>query len=145
MMGDKWVFPFGQSLQDYARQVANASFQQVKEVSSEEKAAGETSADLILVPRAVKADQGLGGAFAWDKVNFTLVVEWIAKDRATHNTVWLKTITSDASETGGNAFTGDSHRKILMQKLFDDLSMKTFNAMQNAPELKSPKAVVEKK
>ena len=133
--GDTWVFPFGPPLQDYARQTVNASFRQVDEASSADEAFTNPSADIVLIPRPVKADQSLG-VMAWSKVNFTLVVEWKALDRANTNTIWLKTITADATETEGNVFTGKKHQRILMQKLFDDLSVKTHEAFQNAPELR---------
>ena len=134
--GDTWVFPYGPPLQDYARQAVSASFKQVFEASTSEEALANSSADIVLIPRPVKADQSLG-VMAWSKVNFTLVIEWRALDRASKNTIWLKTITADASETEGNLFTGKKHRRILIQKLFDDLSFKTHEAFQNAPELRS--------
>jgi hypothetical protein len=84
----------------------------------------------------VKAENSVP-VWAWENVNFTLVVEWTAKDRASQNTVWLKTITADASEVGGNAFSGKKHQQILMQKLFDDLSVKTHEAFQLSPELRA--------
>jgi hypothetical protein len=136
MMGDTWVYRFGEPLQDYARRMAAASFQRVDETSSAEKAFANPSADIVLVPRAVKADESTG-LMAKSKVNLTLVIEWTAKDRATQNTVWLKTITADASEVQGSVFSGSKHLAILMQKLFDDLSTKTREAFQNAPELRA--------
>jgi hypothetical protein len=135
-MGDTWVHPYGPALQDYARNVTGRSFQQVDVVPSEEKAISLTSDDLILIPRAVKCDNSVG-VWAWEKNNLTLVVEWTAKDRASQNTVWLKTITANASEAGGNAFTQGKHDRIQSQKLFDDLSLKTYNAFQEAPEFRA--------
>ena len=131
MMGDTWVYPFGPALQDYARDVATHCFENVQIVPSPEQA----SADLVLIPRALKTEQSMG-VWAWDKINLTMSVEWVARDRASQNTVWLRTITGEASEAGGNAFTGPKHRRILIQKLFDDLSLKTHAAFQEAPELK---------
>jgi hypothetical protein len=133
--GDTWVYAFGPPLRDYARQMVNASFRQVDEASSAEEALTNSSADIVLIPRPVKADQSLG-VMAWSKINFTIVVEWTALDRVSKNTIWLKTITADATETEGNLFTGKKHQSILMQKLFDNLSIKTHEAFQNAPELR---------
>ena len=133
--GDTWVYAFGPPLQNYARQVAKASFQQVDEAPSTEEALTNLSADIVLIPRPVKADQSLG-VMAWSKINFTLVVEWTALDRVSKNTIWLKTITADTTETEGNVFTGKKHQSILMQRLFDDLSIKTHEAFQNATELR---------
>jgi hypothetical protein len=135
MMGDTWVFPFGPPLEEYARRVAGASFQQVDVAPSEHEAAAITSADLILIPRPVKADHSMGLTAA-SKVNFTLVVEWVAKDRGGQNTIWQRTITADASEKQGSVFTGKEHQRILMQKLFDDLSLKTHAAFEKSPELR---------
>jgi hypothetical protein len=137
MMGDTWVYRFGEPLQDYARRLAGASFQRVEETSSTESAFAIPSADIVLVPRPVKADESTG-LMAKSKVNLTLVIEWTAKDRATQNTVWLKTITANASEVQGSVFSGHKHQGILMQKLFDDLSAKTREAFQSASELRSP-------
>lgn len=135
MMGDTWVFPFGPSLKEYSINVAEASFQKVDVVSTEDQAFGKSTSGLVLIPRAVKAENSVP-VWAWEDVNFTLVVEWTAKDRSSKNTVWLKTITADASEPAGNAFSGGKHQRILMQKLFDDLSRKTHAAVIAAPELK---------
>lgn len=134
-MGDTWVYPFGIPLQSYARQLASKCFQQVDVVDSVEQGAALNSADLILIPHAVKCDRSLP-VWAWDDINLTLVVQWTARDRATQHTVWLTTITGESTETGGNAFTQGKHERILNQQLFDDLSLKTFNAFQQAQELK---------
>jgi hypothetical protein len=136
MMGDTFVFPFGAPLKDYALHVAGASFQEVQTASSVEQALQNPSTQVLLIPKAVKADQSMG-VWAASKENLTLVIEWIAKDRASQNTIWLKTITADASETEGNVFSAKSHQKILVQKLFDDLSLKTYQAFQHAPEFRN--------
>jgi hypothetical protein len=135
MMGDTWDYHFGPPLRDYARRVAGASFRAVNEVASADKAYADASADIFLIPRAVKAEESMG-LLAMNDVHLTLVVEWRAEDR-TRNSIWLKTITANATEVEGNVFTGDKHRKILMQKLFDDLNAKTHEAIHNAPELRS--------
>lgn len=132
--GDTWVYPFGPPLQNLARNVAEASFQEVDEIPSTSAAFKDSSADIVLVPRAVKAEQSVG-VWAWEKVNLTLIMEWTALDRASQNTIWLKTITGDASYSQGNAFTMNHHRRVLIQKLFDDLSVKTQDAFEKAPEL----------
>jgi len=127
------VYPFGTLLQDCARQVVGASFQQVDEVTSSEKAFGNLSADIVLIPRPVKVERHLA-MYGWDTNDFTLVVEWVAKDRATQNTVWQRTITADASEKLSDDVW---HPGYLVQKLFDDLSIKTHEAFQKAPELRN--------
>lgn len=132
---DTFDYSFGVPLQNYARQVAAKSFQQVDVVPSLEKAAALRSDDLILIPRAVKSDVSVP-VWAWQNDNLTLVVEWTAKDRASQNTIWLTTITANASEPMGSAFSESKHQRIMYQKLFDDLSLKTYNAFQEAPELR---------
>jgi hypothetical protein len=133
LVGGTDVYPLGSALQDYARNVTSNSFQAVDVVSSEEKASSFTSDDLILIPRVVKSDTSFGHS----KYNVTLVVEWSAKDRASQNTVWLKTITANGSEPMGSVFTIWKHRRMLFQKVFDDLSPKTFKAFQEAQELRA--------
>lgn len=131
--GDTTVFPFGPALQDYARHVASVSFQQVDEASSIEKAFANSSADIVLIPRPVKAELGVGWKVQ-NPVNFIFLMEWTAKDRISQNTVWLKTITAEATDSGANLLTMNEHKHILMQKLFDDLSVKTYESFQKAPE-----------
>lgn len=92
-----------------------------------------TSDDLILIPRVVKSDTSFGHG----KYTITLVMEWTAKNRASQNTVWLKTLTGNASEEMGNAFTILKHRRLLFQNLFDDLSPKTYQAFHEAPEFRA--------
>ena len=133
---DNFVDALGVPLQDYARQVAAKSFQQVDVVPSVEKAAALASADLILIPQAVKSDISIP-VWAWGNDNLTLVVKWTAEDRASQNTVWLRTITANASEPMGSVFSANKNQRILYQKVFDDLSLKTYNAFQTAPELRS--------
>jgi hypothetical protein len=131
---DTFIDALGTPLQDYARAVATKSFQQVEVVPSVEKAASLTSADLILIPRAVKSGISIP-VWAWGNDNLTLVVEWTAKDHATQNTVWLTTITANSAEPMGTVFSANKNQRILYQKAFDDLSLKTYNAFQEAPEL----------
>ncbi len=135
MMGDKWVFPFGPALKDYAQHISENCFAQVTTYPSIETAT-DKDADLILHPKALKAEQAMG-LMAWSDRKFTLQVEWIARDRSNKNTVWLQTFTAEGVNSSGNAFTGSSHQKILFQRLFDDLSLKTVEAIQNSPELKA--------
>jgi hypothetical protein len=136
---DNFIDSLGVPLQDYARQAAAKSFQQVDVVPTVKKAAALASADLILIPRAVKSDISIP-VWAWDNDNLTLVMEWTAKDRASQNTIWLTTITANASEPMGSAFSYGKNQRILYQKLFDDLSLKTYNAFQGAPELRGSPA-----
>jgi hypothetical protein len=130
-----YVYPLGVAFQDYAHNVTGKCFNHVDEAASMDQAFADSSADMVLVPRVVKMDRSLG-MYAWHNQNVTLVMEWVAKDRASQKTVWLKTITANASEPIGTIGTDANHRRILMQKLFDDLNAKTFEAFQHAPELR---------
>jgi hypothetical protein len=135
LMGDTWVYPFGPVLEAYARRVAETCFLSVEKQATAEAAFASSSVDLVLTPRAVKAESSRG-VMAWDKTRITLVVEWRARDRATQNTVWLATITAEAEEPGGNAFSHSGHERVLMQKLFDELTVKTVEAIRGATELR---------
>jgi hypothetical protein len=132
---DRYLYLFGPLLEAYARHVASASFQQVDEVTSLDNAFANSSADIVLIPSVLDVNRGFG----WSKSNFTFPMEWIAKDRASQRKVWRKRITADVSESLGGAgyqFTGNKHRRIEMQKVIDDLSIKTYDAFQKAPELR---------
>ena len=131
LVGGTDSYPIGDALQEYARNVSTKSFQQIDVVPSEEKAAALTSDDLILIPRVVKSDTSFGHG----KFTITLVVEWTARNRASQNTIWLKTITATASEKMGSAFTTLKHRRVFFQNVFDDLSPRTYKAFQEASEL----------
>jgi hypothetical protein len=131
LIGGSDTYPMGTALQDYARNVTAKSFQHIEVASSAEQAASLISDDLILIPRVVKSDNSLSKfiPFVPQKLTMTLVVEWTAKNRASQNTVWLKTTTANA--------TAAAHRRgKLFQKLFDDLNLKTYTAFQEAPELR---------
>ncbi|MGO9246672.1 MAG: hypothetical protein ACLPT4_04215 [Verrucomicrobiia bacterium] len=127
-----FVYSFGRFLADYEQHVVSASFQQVDYTASLEKAFSNTSADIVLIPRFVKVEKSLG-LYMWDTNSFTMVMEWTAKDRASQDTVWLKTITANASKKMGDDAL---HPGPLVQKLFDDLNIKTLEAFQKAPELR---------
>jgi hypothetical protein len=132
LVGETDSYPIGDALQDYARNVTTKSFQQVDVVSSEEKAALLTADDLILVPRVVKSDTSFGQG----RYTITLVMEWRAKSRASQNTIWLNTITANASEEMGYMFSQFKKRRMLFQNVFDDLSPRTYKAFQEAPEFR---------
>jgi hypothetical protein len=120
------------ALQAYASNVTTKCFQQIDVVASEDKACSLTSDDFILLPRVVKSDT----SFGHHMFNLTLVMEWTAKDRSKQNTIWLKTITANATEKMGSGFTTFKHRRMLFQKVFDDLTPKTYEAFQQANEFK---------
>ena len=138
--GGTLVFPLGPALEDYVRRMASNSFKQVDEASIPDTAFTNPSADLVLIPRPVKAEFAMGTRYQ-NPISFTLVIEWLAKDRASQNTVWLKTITAEAADQGASALSAYSNsvmekrRQLLMQKLFDNLSVQTYELIQRAPEL----------
>lgn len=131
---DTWVFPLGTPIGNYAQQAVKQCFRQVDVVPTIEQAASQTSADLILIPRIVRCEASFP-VMLTKETRMTLVIEWTGKERATQNTVWLKTITANAAYPMG-AFAEGKHQHILMQRLLDDLSLKTYNAFQEAQELK---------
>jgi hypothetical protein len=135
MAGDKFVFPFGPALTGYAKNVSQHCFSKVTTYPTGEAATGQ-DADLILHPRALKAEHA-SGMMAWSDRKLTLQVEWVARDRSNKNTVWLQSFTAEGVNSAGNLFTGKKHEEVLYQRLFDDLSLKTVEAIQNSPELKA--------
>jgi hypothetical protein len=134
--GDTFIRPLGPALQDCARNIANKSFQKVDVVSTIEEANALISDDVILIPRGVKTDISFP-TVSLDryKTHLTLVVEWKVIDRAGQSIVWLKTINANSDEPVGNAFTWKEHDRLLYQKAFNDLTLKTINALQEAHEL----------
>ena len=135
MAGDKFVYPFGPSLNGYARNVSEHCFSKVTTYPTVQAVTGQ-EADLILQPKALKAEHA-SGMMAWSDRKFTLQVEWTARDRSNKNTVWLQSFTAQGVNSAGNAFSGKEHEQVLFQRLFDDLSLKTAEAIQNSPELKA--------
>jgi hypothetical protein len=131
---DTEVFTYGTALQDCAQQASRRSFQSVDVVPSIEKATALPSVDLILIPHALKCARSVP-VWGWEKVNLTMVVEWTAKERAGQNTLWLKTVTAEAAAKKKATVTRKGRAK-LNQALFDDLCLKTYNAFQDAAELR---------
>ena len=131
--GDTFIYAFGPPLQDYARQVATKSFQQVEVVPSLESAAALPAVDLILIPRPIKSSVSIPVSGLKNEY-LTFVVSWTAEERATRNVVWLATITANSEEE--KVHVNWHHGGQLYQRLFDDLSQKTYRAFQDAPELR---------
>jgi hypothetical protein len=131
-MGDKFVFPLGAGLKDYAKNVAQNRFETVTVVDSATEAAGKF--DAILTPRAVKADES-HGVFTFTERRVTLLVEWTLKDGDGVRPLWVDTITANAARKMGSAFTYKKNQKLLFQALFDDLSTKTMKAFEESSEV----------
>jgi hypothetical protein len=132
LSGGDELYPIGDALRGYAINVATKSFRQVDVVPSEEKAASLTSADLILIPRAVKSDTTFTAiAIGHGRYFGTLVVEWTARNRSNQKTVWLKTLTSNATRDF-SVFSFVDDRFKLFQDVFDDLNPQTYKAFQGA-------------
>ena len=133
MMVDKWHYPFGPALKDYARNVTSAVFKNVSVLSSPAEIPGR-NADIVLTLKAGKAEQTMPSSM-FGKRKFTLIVEWTARDRTNTKDLWIKTITGCAEETRGHMFNFYKHEKLLFQKVFYDLNKKTVDAMMQSPEL----------
>ena len=86
-------------------------------------------ADVILHPRAQSYE------FVGSMRKLYIVVEWTMKTRDNKQILWLTTIVASATEPFGNAFTVESHGKILYEKTFDDLTDKTISVMRESPEI----------
>lgn len=133
MMGDTWDYPFGSPLLQYVRHVAGNAFAGVKEFPT--TAAAANQADAVLVVDSPKAEHTMP-MLAWQKRAFVLRLNWTVNDRSGQSPLWLKTMEGQGEHTVGNAFTGSSNEKKLIQALFTDLSMKTYEALTSSPELK---------
>ena len=74
--------------------------------------------------------------FAWEKRSFVLRVNWMVNDASGQSPLWIKTMEGRAEHNAGSAFSQSSNEKKLLQDLFTDLSLKTWSALTNAPELR---------
>jgi hypothetical protein len=132
-MGDSFVSPLGQPLQDYARNVTQHVFTEVSVHPTSAEAAG--TADAILIPKVAKFDESYG-LWAASKHQVVLIVEWSLKDRDNQKDLWLESIDARAEGKMGGIFNYKGKYLKVMQKLFDDLSAKTQKAFLESPEIK---------
>jgi hypothetical protein len=133
-MGDKFVWPFGASLCDYARNVTQGVFEHVDLYDQTNNLKVTKPVAAVFHPKVAKVNQLLP-SFAWQKRQILLVVEWTMKDGQDDKTMWVGAIEGAAEETTGNLFTGGGHDRKIMQALFDDLTRKTQKALMEAPEV----------
>lgn len=132
-MGDSFVSPLGQPLQDYATNVAQHVFTRVSVHPTAAEAAGK--ADAILIPKVTKFDESWG-LWAASKHQVVLIMEWNLKDRNNQRDLWLDSIDARAEGKMGNMFSFKSDHLALMKRLFDDLSAKTQKALLDSSEIR---------
>jgi len=121
-----FIYPFGEVLSQYAKNVSEGMFNQVAMCDSLEGAVNR--ADVILIPKVVRSNVAIA-----DDYRTQIEVEWLVKDRAGRNSLWLTTIEAKAAASG---FNGYAREKASLQGAFDELSVKTLKAFQESPELK---------
>lgn len=140
LMHNSLSFPLGVPLAAYAQNVTTNSFSKVQTTSALAATLTNSTAVILLIPRPVKASFSMGTKVQ-DPFKFALVVEWRGVDRISQNTIWLKTVTVEAVDHGGAAFSGmsksanEKRRQLLMQALFNDLTLKTYDLFQKSSEL----------
>ena len=132
MVGDKYVSPLGPALREYARNVTENRFGQVSVHASPEDAAGKVEA--ILIPKVAKFDESYG-LWAGSPHNVVMIVEWSLKDRDNQRELWLDSIDARAEGKMGNVFSYKRNHRDLMQRLFEDLSIKTQKAFEHSGEI----------
>ena len=121
-------YQVGGHLARYAEDVSRTLFKQVTVVESLD--AAPNKADVILIPKAARSDTHIG-----NPIYVMLCVEWLVKDRAGQQTLWLTSVESQTSEKPV-AFAYKKHQNAAYQRVFDDLALKTVKAFQESPEIK---------
>lgn len=121
-------YQVGGHLARYAEDVARSLFKQVTIVESLDAAVNK--ADVILIPKAARSDTNIG-----NPIYVMLCMEWLVKDRAGQQTLWLTNVESQTTEKPV-AFAYKKHQNAAYQRVFDDLALKTLKAFQESPEIK---------
>lgn len=128
LVGGDASYQIGDQLASYAKDVAANVFRQVTVVDSESAAAN--SADVILIPKAVRSEY-----YNAEPLKVLIVVEWTVKDRAAQQTLWLTSIETESTEHL-TLFGFDGHERAAFSRAFDNLSQKTLKAFNESPEIK---------
>jgi hypothetical protein len=131
--GDTWHFPIGENLTTNSEYMARQLFSSFAELDTESATNGE-NVNAFLIPQ-VKAFEGSSGAFAWSEAVRTLIVEWSLNDLK-NNPIWVDTIRADAKGKLGTAFTQTRNDEQLVGKAIDQLFLKSYEAISQAPEIR---------
>jgi hypothetical protein len=126
LVGDHSVTPIGPALEGYARNVAGSVFSTVVVHGTTMDAAGKV--DAILIPRVVKVDETYG-MWSDSKRSLVIEVEWTMKDGNNQRALWSRSLSGQAEDVMGSAFTSTAHNARVIRATFDDLSNKTQKAL----------------
>lgn len=132
--GATWRFPIGENLTTNSEYMARQLFSSVEVMDTASVSDGK-NVNAFLIPQ-VKAFEGSSGAFAWSQAVRTLVVEWSLKDTK-NNTIWVDTVRADAKGHLGTAFSQTKNDEKLVGKAIDELFLKSYEAISQAPEIRT--------
>jgi hypothetical protein len=135
LVTDHSVTPIGRALVDYARNVTGSVFSNVVVLDTPDAATG--TVDAILIPRVVKVDETYG-MWADSKRSLLIEVEWTMKDGNNQGTLWSTSLSGQAEDVMGSAFTTSSRNAKVLRATFDDLSQKTQKALLESARLCNP-------
>lgn len=102
--GDTMLFPFGPTLQQHAVGLCEQTFQHV---SVSTNGVVPSGVDVVLTPAVQKMGYAVGGK----KMMFTLLVQWMLRDRENQKILWMETADGQAAD----------HYKSVFQSLFDQI------------------------
>lgn len=124
LVGGSRIYPLGEHMVLYAREVAAALFAQVNEFASEADAAGK--GDVILIPRMVKSS--ISGPVPMETL---LRAEWTIKDRNGQETLWVANAEGTGSVKPKILGVGTAERKS-WQQAYDQLMAGTAEVLNEA-------------
>lgn len=93
---------------------------------------GSMPGKIIVVPKFTDVE-ATRTATAFGKRKIVLLVEWTVMDES-GKVFWVQTVKGYAEEKSGNAFTGGSHRRKMIEAVKQDLIDKSVQAMRQSPE-----------
>lgn len=126
------LFPIGDNLVTNSEYMASRLFASAQVLDAPVAPAG-SSINAFLIPR-VSAFEGSSGAFAWDKLVRTLIVEWTLKD-SQGNVVWVDTVRGEATGRLGTAFSQIKNDERITGEAIDQLFLKSYQAISAAPQI----------
>lgn len=117
-MGDTWVYPLGAKGQDQAISLCQQTF---RDVTVSRDGTIPSGVDAVLDPEVHRTAHAIGGG----KLMFTIRIEWVLRDQANRNILWLTTVEGQDAD----------REKRVFQALFDDLMNKSHRAFVESPEI----------
>lgn len=129
-MGDQYILPLGKALALNTEKVARATFQVIEVIDTQSFVS--EGFDAVLIPKVINIKRNRPVTGMEDQTT-SVIFEW-KLEASNGDIVWLDTIigqgTGPWSRYGTNAGTEQ------IEKLLDDLFLKSFEAITNSPEIK---------